>query len=230
MATSAAAPAWNRPTTSPRSAGLRLSNVLPETDGIQSPAMNSRNSGGWEPSPPAALDVAEVVVVVGVDVADPVACSIVSVTAASSDSLERHRARPAATEAQRRHPVPPVAPAQLVQQRRDDPGARRPDRMPKRDRAAVDIHLRPVEAELTAVGARLRRERLVDLDKVVRLDGDLGLRDELLHALDRREKEPLQRDLGLRVADDPRQGMQTVKLDCALAGDDRRRRAIGDPR
>ena len=43
IATSAAVPAWNRPITSRRSAGLTLSNVLPETESTHSPAMNSWN-------------------------------------------------------------------------------------------------------------------------------------------------------------------------------------------
>ena len=45
MATSAAVPCWNRPTTSLVSAGLRLSNVAPPVDSHHSPAMKWRNSG-----------------------------------------------------------------------------------------------------------------------------------------------------------------------------------------
>jgi hypothetical protein len=45
IAVSAFVPAWNRPTTSRRSAGFRLSKVCPDTDSTHSPAMNNRNVG-----------------------------------------------------------------------------------------------------------------------------------------------------------------------------------------
>ena len=49
IATSAAVPAGNRPTTSRVSAGLTLSNVSPVTPSTQRPAMNSRWVGIWTP-------------------------------------------------------------------------------------------------------------------------------------------------------------------------------------
>ena len=45
IATSAAVPCWNRPTTSRVSAGLRLSNVAPDVDSHHSPAMKWRKVG-----------------------------------------------------------------------------------------------------------------------------------------------------------------------------------------
>ena len=91
---------------------------------------------------------------------------------ADLDPLDRHRHGPAAAEAQRREPVAALAPRQLVEQRRDDPRAAGPDRVPERDRAAVDVDAVPVEPELAAVGQRLRGERLVDLDQVVLVGRD----------------------------------------------------------
>ena len=93
--------------------------------------------------------------------------------------------------------------AELVQQRGDDPRPARADRVAERDRAAVDVDLVPVEAELATVGQHLRGERLVDLDQVERLDRHLDPVEQPADALDRGEEEPLRRDLGLGVADDP---------------------------
>ena len=45
-ATSAALPAWNVPMMSRVLAGLRLSNVRPDSESTHSPAMNRRNVGG----------------------------------------------------------------------------------------------------------------------------------------------------------------------------------------
>ena len=95
------------------------------------------------------------------------------------DALEGGCDGAAAAEAQRGETVAALAATELVQQRRHDPGAARADRMAERDRAAVDVDLRPVEAELAAVGERLRGERLVDLDQVEVLDPQLELLEQL---------------------------------------------------
>src|SRR6185436_18743479 len=200
IATSALVPCWKRPTTSRVSAGLRLSNVAPEVESHHSPAMKWRK--------------------VGVSTA---------LSVMASDALERCGDRSAATEAQRREPVAAVASGQLVEQRRDDPGTRRPDRVAERDRAAVDIDLVPVEAERTAVGEGLRGERLVDLDQVERLDRQLDPVEQTAHAFDGRQEQPLRLDLGLRVADDPGERREPEPLDGPLAGHDRRGRSVGDP-
>ena len=127
-----------------------------------------------------------------------------------SDPLDRHRDRAAAAEAQRRQPVAALPPLQLVDERRHDPRAAGADRVAQRDRAAVDVDLLPVEPELAAVGQRLGGERLVDLDRGRRprrasRSGRAGA-----DALDRGEEEPLGRDLGLGVADDPGERLQPV--------------------
>src|SRR3954447_7393633 len=118
-------------------------------------------------------------------------------------ALERHRDGSTTAEAERREPVPTVAPLELVEQRRDDAGPARADGVAERDCAAVDIDLRPIEPELAAVGERLGGECLVDLDQVERLDRQLDLCQQLPDALHRREKEPLWRDLRLGISDDP---------------------------
>ena len=110
-----------------------------------------------------------------------------------------------------------------------DPGAARADRVAEGDRAAVHVDLRPVEAELAAVGQGLSGERLVDLDQVERLDRQLDPLEQPADAGDRGEEQPFRGDLGLAVADDPGERLQAEPLDGALAGDDRRRGAVGDP-
>src|SRR5689334_23670604 len=84
------------------------------------------------------------------------------VRSASGDALEGGRHRAAATEAQRGEAVPAAAAVELVEERRDDPGTARTDRVAERDRAAVDVGPIPVEAELATVGQGLCGERLVD--------------------------------------------------------------------
>ena len=104
------------------------------------------------------------------------------------------------------------------------------DRVAERDRAAVDVDLVPVEAELATVGEGLRGERLVDLDQVERLDRHLDAVEQAADALDRGEEEPLGRDFGLGVADDPGERLQAEPLHGPFARDDRRRRAVRDAR
>src|SRR5262249_53627771 len=147
----------------------------------------------------------------------------------SGDAFERGRHRAAAAEAQRREAIPTTSPVELVEERGDDPGAAGPDRVAERDRPAVDVRLVPVEAELPAIGQRLGGERLVDLDEVERLDRQLDAVEQPPDALDRCEEEPLRRDLGLGVADDPGERLQPESLDGTLAGNDRRGGAVSDP-
>src|SRR6185436_11582290 len=74
------------------------------------------------------------------------------------------------------------------------------------------------------------RERLVDFDEVEGLERQLDPVEEPLHALDRGEEQPLRRDLGLGVADDPGKRLETEPFDGPLAHDDRRGRTVRDPR
>ena len=61
-----------------------------------------------------------------------------------------------------------------------------------------------------AVGQGLRGERLVDLDEVEGLDRQLDPVEQPADALDRGEEQPLRRDLGLGVADDPGERLEAV--------------------
>ena len=82
-------------------------------------------------------------------------------------ALEERRDALADADAQRREPVATVAAAQLVQQRDDEPRAAHPERMAERDRAAVDVHLLLVEAELAdrRRGSATRRPRSARRDR-----------------------------------------------------------------
>src|SRR5262249_26324707 len=102
--------------------------------------------------------------------------------------LEGHRDGSATAEAQRREAIPSLARVGLGAQRRPVRCAARADGMAGGDRPAVDVHLRPVEAELATVGESLGSERFVDLDQVERLDRQLHLGKQLLDALDRRQE------------------------------------------
>src|SRR4029079_11390859 len=107
--------------------------------------------------------------------------------------------------------------------------AGRADRMAERDRAAVDVDLVPVEAELATIGESLGGESLIDLDQVEGLQGQLDPVEEPLDALDRGEEQPLRGDLGLGIADDPGERPESEALNGALADDYRRGRSVGDP-
>src|SRR5881398_2988709 len=83
-----------------------------------------------------------------------------------SEELDQ-RARTEATAAAHRHePDLLVRALELVEQGRDQPRAGRAERVPQRDRAAVDVDAVHVRIELAAPSGDDRRERLVDLDEV----------------------------------------------------------------
>jgi Kef-type K+ transport system membrane component KefB len=69
------------------------------------------------------------------------------------------------TDAHGRRRLAAAAPLQLVQQRRDDPGPRAPERVPDGDRAAVHVHQLGVALELVDDRDRLGGERLVGLEQ-----------------------------------------------------------------
>ena len=68
-----------------------------------------------------------------------------------------------------------VAALHLGEQLDGDRGAGRGDGMAERDRAAVGVDLRLVEAELVDHGERLRGERLVQLDHADLVERAAGL-------------------------------------------------------
>src|SRR5688500_817722 len=80
--------------------------------------------------------------------------------------LQAHGDAHAAADAERGQALPGVAPAHLVQERDEDAGARRADRMADRDRAAVDVHDLRVPAHVLVDRERLGREGLVGLHEL----------------------------------------------------------------
>src|SRR4051795_6337073 len=66
-------------------------------------------------------------------------------SALGAGDLDHDRVALAAAAADRRDTEPAAPPAQLVEQRADDPRARGADRMAERDRAAVDVDARLVD-------------------------------------------------------------------------------------
>src|SRR5262252_1699435 len=87
---------------------------------------------------------------------------------------EAGRAHPAA-DAHRDDGVAALPALQLVQGGGDLAGARRAERVPERDRAAVHVHALGRQAQLALAVERLRRERLVDLEQVDLIDLEAGL-------------------------------------------------------
>src|SRR3954464_8459394 len=70
----------------------------------------------------------------------------------------------AAAQAGRAEPAP--AAGEFEGQVQRDPGTRRTDRMPHRDRATVDVHVLIGDVQITHRLQRHRRERLVDLEQI----------------------------------------------------------------
>src|SRR5215468_11371667 len=81
-------------------------------------------------------------------------------------SLDAHRDAHASPDAEGGEAFLGVALLHLVEQRHKDAGAGGADRMAEGDRAAVDVDLVGIPAEVLVDGAGLRRERLVRLDQV----------------------------------------------------------------
>src|SRR3954467_8649257 len=97
------------------------------------------------------------------------------VTKLGGGDLEDHRVALAAAGADRGDAEPAAAAAQLVDQRAEDAGARGPDRVAERDRPAVHVDLRLVDADHAHRVECHRGERLVDLEQVDVVDRQAGL-------------------------------------------------------
>src|SRR5690348_1869351 len=83
-----------------------------------------------------------------------------------SAALDAHRDAHAAADAERGEPLLHVPLLHLVEERHQDARSGGADRVPQRDRAAVDVDLRDVPAEVLVDRAGLRGERLVRLDEL----------------------------------------------------------------
>src|SRR5918994_3779363 len=147
-----------------------------------------------------------------------------------SDPLDDRGVGEPAALTHRLKPVPAARPLELVEQRRHQLRARRTQRMPERDRAAVDVGPGEVGAVLLLPRQHHRGERLVDLEQI-----DLVERQSRpLHDLRRRRDRPLQHRH--RIGPDHRETVeagawpQAERLRLLGAHDQYRRRAIGDLR
>src|SRR5439155_9997567 len=89
-------------------------------------------------------------------------------------ALDPRRDSLAAADAERREPVALLTLAELVGEREREARARRAERVPERDRAAVHVRLLAVEAEILFHRQVLRGERFVDLDEIHVLDLEAG--------------------------------------------------------
>ena len=132
-------------------------------------------------------------------------------------------------DAHRREAVAPAATAKLVQQRGDEPGAAHAERVPDRDRAAVDVHPLLVEAELAHDGEALRRERLVQLDEIELVDGHPGAVEELAHGRDGPDAHHRRVDAGGRRAGEHAERLDPERPRPLLARDHERRGTVVDP-
>src|SRR5258708_17417373 len=90
----------------------------------------------------------------------------VSLWGPSPLSLHAHRDTHAAADAKGREALLEVAPLHLMEQRHQHTGARGADRVAERDRAAVDVDLGRIPAQVLVDRASLCGKRLVGLDEV----------------------------------------------------------------
>ncbi len=95
--------------------------------------------------------------------------------ATNASALDAHRNAHAAADAKRGEALLGVALLHLIDQRGEDARARGADRVADRDRAAVDVDLVGVPAELLADRKRLRGEGFVGFDQVEIGDRPAGL-------------------------------------------------------
>ena len=92
-----------------------------------------------------------------------------------SVACNAHRNTHAAADAQRGEAFLGVALLHLEQQRGEHARAGRADRMAERDRAAVDVDLGGIPAEVLVDRAGLRGEGLIGLDQIEVADAPAGL-------------------------------------------------------
>src|SRR4029453_2993452 len=140
--------------------------------------------------------------------------------------LEQERVALATAGADRREAETTAVAAQLVHHRAHDPRARGPDRMPKRDRAAVHVHALLVGAEQLRRVEHDRRERLVQLDALDVVDRLPRLPPASPPRLrgGPREIGEVVRDVALR--DDRREHLEPAPLRELLTRDDGRARPV----
>src|SRR6266446_5666736 len=83
-----------------------------------------------------------------------------------SQSLDDGHVRLAAALAHGLQAIARAAPFQLMKERRHEPGARRPERVPEGNRATVDVDPRGVRVQVALPGEHHRGEGFVDLNQI----------------------------------------------------------------
>src|SRR5690242_9460662 len=101
-------------------------------------------------------------------------------TRSSGIDFDDDRVALAAARADGRAAQATSAPAQLVDERPEDPRARRADRVAEGHRPAIDVDLAFLETEHAHRVERDRGKRLVDLPQVDVIDAQAGLLERLL--------------------------------------------------
>ena len=100
--------------------------------------------------------------------------------------------------------------------------------MAERDRAAVDVDLVAIEAQLLLAREVLRREGLVDLDQVEIVERQLRALERLADRRRRAHAHQRRLDADRRPRHDAAERLRAARLRGILAGDHQRRRAVDD--
>src|SRR5262249_10769440 len=144
--------------------------------------------------------------------------------------LEESRGALTAAHAHRHHAVPGLAAKELVGDRADHARARHAERMTDRDRAAVDVELRGIDAELIATVNDLRGERLVQLPHVDVVDLEAVTLQELRHRIHGTDAHLVRPAASDREAAEDELGTDTKGLRAVHRHHQRRARAVGQLR
>ena len=100
--------------------------------------------------------------------------------------------------------------------------------MAERDRAAVDVHLVAIEAQLFLHRKVLRRERFVHFDEIHVLQRQPGLLEDLARRGRRSHAHQRGLDADIRPVREPRERLQAARFDALLRREQQRRRAVDD--
>jgi hypothetical protein len=121
---------------------------------------------------------------------------------------------------------------QLMRRRQHQPRARHAQRVAKRDRPAIGVHVLRVvrHAEGAQRGERLGREGLVQLDHIHLPDGEPEPVEHLARRFDRSDAHDAGFHPGGGHAEDARHGRQPMRLRRLPARDQKRRRTVVDAR
>src|SRR5947207_3722961 len=141
------------------------------------------------------------------------------------------RARAEAAPAAHRHEADLLVGAlELVQQRRDQPRAGRPERMAQGDRAAVHVDLVHVRLELATPGRDHRGEGLVDLDQIDVVDLHAVALEDLPGRRDRDGEHEYRVDAAGWPVGDPRARLEAERIGLLAAHQQNRGGAVRDLR